>query len=64
MKRIRHLRAQFRKRTKSSRKQPVRARLPGVVVPAENARLDGVAASRKVRNVAVDVVATGIVTEM
>jgi hypothetical protein len=34
------------------------------VVPAENARLDSVAASRKVRNVAVDVVATGIVSEM
>jgi hypothetical protein len=39
-------------------------RLPAVVVPAENARLAGVAASRKVRNVAVDVVAMGIVTQM
>ena len=64
MKTIMHLPAQFRKRTKLSRMQPVRARLPGVVVPAKNARMDGVAASRKVRNVAVDVVATGIVTEM
>ena len=64
MKRIMHLPAQFRKRTKLSQMQPVLARLPGVVVPAENARMDGVAASRKVRNVAVDVVATGIVTEM
>ena len=64
MQTIRHLPAQFRKRTKLSRMQPVRARLPGVVVLEENARLDGVAASRKVRNVAVDVVATGIVSEM
>jgi hypothetical protein len=44
--------------------QPVLARLPAVVVPAENARLAGVAASRKGRNVAVDVVAMGIVMQM
>jgi hypothetical protein len=43
---------------------PVNASLPDVVALAENAKLDGFGASRKGQNVAVDVVATAIVTQM
>ena len=43
---------------------PVHASLPNVVAPAENAKLDGVGASRKGQNVAVNVVAMAIVTQM
>ena len=64
MKTIMHLPAQFRKRTKLLQMQPVLARLPTVVVLAENARLTGVAASRKGQNVAADVVVMGIVMQM
>ena len=65
MKTIMHLLAQFRRHTKSSQMPPVHASLPNVVAPAKNAKLDGVAASRKGQNVAVDgVVAMAIVTQM
>ena len=64
MKTIMHLLAQLRRHTKSLQMPPVNASLPDVVALAENAKLDGVGASRKGQSVGVDVVAMAIARQI